>query len=318
MEHSKDRGRSADVPGALGKKAWKDILFRLKDELSRDNVSLVAAGVGFFALLAAFPALTAAVSLYGVFADPQDINEVVGALAGVVPGDVREVIDEQLTALEQRSTETLSIGALVGVLIALWSARKGMTAVIAACNIAYDEYESRGFFRQLGLSLAFTVGAVVFFVLTVLLAAGVPVVAQVAFGESTVAEVVSAARWPLLWLLVVLALAVIYRYAPSRDKPRWRWVTWGSAIAATLWVLGSVAFAIYVENFGNYDEAYGSIGAVVVLMMWLYLSGFVVVLGAEINAEMEHQTTRDTTVGPREPMGERDAHVADTIGRATK
>jgi len=311
------RGRYADRPAEIPAPGWRDVLVRVKDELSHDNVSLIAAGLALYAVLAAFPGLAAAVSLYGLFSSPQQIAGQIQGVAGVLPQDVTEILRTALQDISSRQGQTLGVGAIVGFLVALWSARKGIVALMAATNIAYDEEEQRGFFRQIFVSLAFTVGAVLGFVLVVLLAVAAPL-AMEALGLGGAALVaLSALRWVVLWTLVVLALAVVYRFGPDRTRPKWRWVSWGSVIAATLWLVGSLLFTLYVRNFGAYGETYGALGGVVVLLLWFYLSGYVVVLGAEINSEMEHQTSRDSTEGPVKPMGQRGAYAADTLGRKT-
>jgi membrane protein len=190
-----------------------------------------------------------------------------------------------------------------------------MAALIQACNAAYDERESRGFIHRLMLSLVFTAGAIVYFSVTSAIAIGVPLVLDSWIESGAVALIGAALRWPLLWLFVLFGLAVIYRFAPARTPARWRWLTWGSAIAASLWVAGGIAFEAYVRTIGTFEQTYGTLGGVVVLLLWLYLSGFVVILGAEINSELEHQTRRDSTIGPEKPMGQRGAYVADTLGR---
>ncbi len=310
------RGREARRPREIPSRGWLDIALRVKNDVSRDNVSLVAAGLALYALLAVFPALAAALSLYGLFASPDQIAGQVESLAGALPEQVTGIVGSRLQNLASQQGGALGVGAVIGFVIALWSARKGITALMTATNIAYKEEEQRSFLRQLLVSLAFTVGAVVAFVGMVLVAVAVPVVLQ-AIGLGGVLEsLVAVLRWVLLWLLMVLGLSVVYRYAPDRDPAQWRWVNWGSAAAATLWIVGSVLFGVYVRNFGSYGETYGSLGGVVVLLLWFYLSGFVVVLGAEINAEMERQTRKDTTRGGQEPMGRREAHAADTLGES--
>jgi membrane protein len=311
---STDRGREARTPKEVPGSGWTDVAVRVKNEISRDNVSLVAAGLALYALLAAFPALAAALSIYGMVASPEQVASQVQALAGVLPQQAADILTNQLQNLARKQGGALGFGAIVGILLSLWSARKGMTALMTATNIAYDEQEERGFFKQILVSLAFTVGAVIGFVVVALVAVAVPLFLESLGMAGGLQILLSALRWVLLWFLIVLGLAVVYRYAPDRDEPRWRWVTWGSAIAATLWIVGSVVFSLYVRNFGSYGETYGSLGGVVVLLLWFYLSGFIVVLGAEINAELEHQTRRDTTEGRQRRMGNRDAYVADTVG----
>lgn len=312
-EHT-GRGRQAERPGEIPGRGWFDVAMRVKDELSTDNVSLIAAGLGLYALLAVFPALAAMISLYGMFASPEQAASQVESLAAVLPQQGADILKQQLQDLTRKQSGALGFGAVLGILLALWSASKGMTALMAACNIAYDEREERGYFKQLLVAFAFTLAAVLGFIIVVLIAIGVPIVLE-AIGLGSFAQFLLAGlRWVLLWLFAVLGLAVLYRFAPDRNEPKWRWVSWGSAIAATVWIVASVLFSIYVRNFGSYGETYGTLGGVVILLMWFYISGYIVVLGAEINSELEHQTARDSTVGEPEEMGRRDARVADTLG----
>jgi membrane protein len=308
------RGREAERPRDIPARGWRDVLVRVKKETSTDNVSLIAAGLALYALLAVFPALAAAVSLYGLVSSPDQIASQIQNLAGVLPQQAADILRNALQNLASQQGQALGVGAILGILVALWSARKGMVALMTATNIAYDEEEERGFFRKLLVSLAFTIAAVVGVVLVVLLAVAVPLALQALGLPDIVQAAFSVLRWVVLWFLVVFALAVVYRFAPDRDEPKWRWVTWGSGIAATLWLVGSLLFSLYVQNFGSYGETYGALGGVVVLLLWFYLSAFIVILGAEINAELEHQTRRDSTKGPPEQAGERGAQVADTVG----
>jgi membrane protein len=313
-----DRGREADRPRDIPKGGWRDVLVRVKDRVSEDNVSLIAAGLALYALLAIFPALAAAVSVYGLVASPDQVASQVEAMSGMLPDDAREIIGGQLETLAGQSGGALGFGLVAGLVVSLWSARQGMTAMMAATNIAYHEREERTFLRQLLISLTLTLGAVVAFVLVVLLAVVTPIVLGVLGLGGPLETLLAGLRWVVLWFLVVLGLTIVYRYAPDRDKPQWRWVSWGAAIAATLWLIGSLLFALYVQNFGTYGETYGALGGVVVMLMWFLLSGFVVVIGAEINAELERQTRRDTTAGRPRRMGRRGAHAADTLGRDSR
>ena len=313
-EQESGRGRHAERPTQITAAGWRDVAMRVKEQFTKDNVSLVGAGVGLYGLLALFPALAAAVSLYGIFASPEQVADQMEVLTDVLPEQGAEIIGGQLENLTQTGGGALGFGLIVGFLVALWSARQGMTALMIATNIAYNEQETRSFVKQLLVSLALTLGAVVGFVVIVLLGVVTPVaLAFVGLGD-TLEGLLAVLRWAVLWVLVVLGISVIYRYAPDRAHPQWRWVNWGSAIAATLWLLGSLAFALYVSSFGAYGETYGAIGGVIVLLLWFYLSGVVVVLGAEINAELEHQTAYDTTQGDPHPMGQRGAEAADTLG----
>lgn len=312
--HRSARGRDAERPAEIPPRGWVDILWRVWLELGRDNAALIAAGLALYALLATFPALVAALAVYGFFASPAEAAEHAAALFRVMPPDAAALFRDRLEALAAREQQALGVGAVASLLVALWSARRGMLALIIATNIAYEEPDRRGWFHRLLLSLGFTIGAVLCFVVVVALAVAAPFSVEMAdLGRGAEISLL-AARWALLWVFLVLALAVIYRFGPHRATARWRWVTWGSAMAATLWLVGSGLFSLYVRNFGSYGETYGALGGVVVLLLWFFMSGYVVVLGAEINAELEHQTARDSTTGPEQPMGERGAHVADTLG----
>lgn len=312
-----DRGRHARTPSEIPKRGWLDIAMRVKDEVAKDNVSIIAAGLALYALLAIFPALTAAVSIYGLFSSPEQISSHMEAFAGVLPGDAAQILQSQLEALSNQR-QTLSFGLVFGLLLALWSSRKGMVALMQATNMAYDEPETRGFFKQILVSLLFTVGAVIGFLIVLLLAVAIPVVLNyLPLGRA--AEItILAARWALLWLIAVFGMAIVYRFAPDRHEAKWKWLSWGSGIAATLWLIGSLLFALYAQNSASYGKTYGALGGVVIMLLWFYLSGYALVLGAEINSEMERQTKEDTTEGPRKPMGERGAFAADTVGPGYK
>jgi membrane protein len=286
-------------------RGWKDIVARTAAEAKSDQLTLLAAGVAFYGLLALVPALIALVSIYGLLADPANIARHVGDLLGAAPGEVRDLVREQLGSITGRSDSRAGIGAAVGIVIALWSASSGMKHLLDALNAAYDEDEGRGFIRVRGLSLLFTAGAVAF-----LLAAffGVAIV------PALVDNPVGLIRWPLLAIAFAAALAVLYRYGPSRDTPEWRWTSPGAVVATVVWLAGSGLFSLYVTHLGNYGETYGSLGSVVVVLLWLFLTAAAVILGAELDAELERQTRYDTTEGTDRPMGQRDAEAADTLG----
>jgi membrane protein len=311
------RGREARTPAQIPARGWWDIAMRVKREMTTDNVSIIAAGLALYALLAVFPALTAAVSIYGLFASPTEISQHLNEVTATLPQDGARILENQVQDLAQRP-QTLGIGAIVGILLALWSARQGMVALMTATNVAYDQDETRGFFKQLFVSLAFTVGAVLGFLAVVLLGVIVPVgLSFIPLGPATEA-VVLGARWVMLFGVAIVGLAIVYRFAPDRREAKWKWVTPGSFIAAFLWLGGSLLFALYVRNWGNYGNTYGTLGGVVVLLLWFYLSGYVVILGAEINSELERQTRHDTTEGSPQPMGRRGAYSADTVGPSAR
>jgi membrane protein len=308
------RGRTATRPGEIPRAGWRDIFARVKAEIGSDHVSLVSAGLAMYALLAVFPGLTAAVSIYGIFATPTDVIDHIKVFAGIMPPGTWDLLAKQLQTLTQQGSGSLSATAIGGIIVALWSARSAMASLMTATNIAYSEREKRGFFTQTFLSLGFTLGAIVAFLLLLAIGVAIPVVLSVLGTQEWIRVLVAIVRWAVLWFIVVLGLSVIYRYAPARKPARWHWVTWGSAVAATLWLAMSLVFALYVSMFGTYGKTYGALATGVVLLMWFYLSSFAVVLGAEINAEMERQTLRDTTEGPEAPLGQRGAYAADTVG----
>jgi membrane protein len=308
------RGRAAERPQDIPARGWWDIAIRVKKEMSEDNVDIIAGGLALYALLAVFPALAAAVSIYGLFASPAEIAGHLQQVATTLPEDATKILQQQLSKLSEHPQETLSFGILIGIVLALWSARKGMVALMTVTNVAYDEEEQRGFFKQLFVSLAFTIGAVIGFLAVLLLGVAVPLALSLVPLGSAAEIALLVVRWILLFAVAVLGLAVVYRFAPDRTRAQWRWVTPGSLVAATLWLIGSALFALYVRNWGSYGETYGALGGVVVLLMWFYLSGYIIILGAEINAELERQTKRDTTTGEPKPLGSRGAYSADTVG----
>ena len=311
-----DRGRKAVSPSEIPAKGWLDIGKRLLQEFGNDRVLLVAAGVTFYAILALFPAIGALVSIYGLVADPATINEQLASLQGVMPGGALDIVGEQVKRIAAKGGGTLGFTAAFGILVSIWSANGGMKAIFDALNIVYDEKEKRNFFWLNLRSLSFTAGALLFVVLALVGIIVVP--AALAFlNLGSMEWVISLARWPILLLVVLGSLALLYRYGPSREAAKWRWVTWGSAVAGFLWVVVSALFSWYVSSFGNYNETYGSLGAIIGFMTWIWISTTIVLLGAELNAEMEHQTAADTTTGRPEELGARKAKVADTVAAST-
>lgn len=308
------RGREARTPYQIPKRGWRDVLLRTKDQVIADNLSLVSAGVAFYALLAVFPGLAAVVSLYGLLNTGTDVVHQFENLAVLMPTEARPVLLDQVRALAESSHAALGFTVAGGVLLALLSTMKGMKAIITALNIAYNEREKRGFIRLNLVAFGLTIAAVVFMVVMLALVVAVPAVIAFLQLQGWLSDLVSFLRWPVLLFAVLAALSALYHFAPSRNEPRWHWVSWGALTATLLWLLVSVGFSIYVANFGNYNKVYGSVGALVILLMWFYISAYAVLLGAELNAEMEHQTKVDTTVGASKPLGQRRAYVADTIG----
>jgi membrane protein len=310
------RGRQATSPWQIPWLGWKDILWRAYKKMNDDRLLAVAGGVVFYALLAIFPAVTAFVSLYGLVADASTIDQHLSLAAGILPSGAVDILHEQLTRLTSNRTSALSFGFVFGLLFALWSANSGTKAVIDGLNVAYEETEKRSFIRLNLVSLIFTLGAF----LTLTLAVGAVVVLPIMLkyiGLGAFADaLVRILRWPALLAFVILGLAILYRYGPSRREARWAWLSVGSVAAAFGWLVASALFSWYLANFGTYNATYGSLGAAVGMMMWMWISMIVILLGAQLNAEIEHQTARDSTVGPDKPLGRRGAIKADSIGTA--
>jgi membrane protein len=310
------RGRSADKPSDIPAPGWKDILLRVYRDIGEDRVIALAAGVTFYSILALFPAIAALVSLYGLFADPASIATHLERLSGILPDGALQVIGDEIQRIASRGSATLGVTFVVGLATALWSANAGMKSIFDALNIVYDEEEKRSFIRLNAISLLFTIGAIVF----VLVAIGVTVVLPLVlnfFGVTALAEfALRFMGWPALLLVVMLVLALLYRFGPSRARPKWRWISWGGASAAVLWLIASILFSWYAANFGSYSKTYGSLGAAIGFMVWIWLSTIVVLVGAELNAEIEHQSARDTTTGAPKPFGSRGARMADEVGPA--
>lgn len=304
-------GRGATSPTDIPAAGWKLVLLRTKEQVKSDNVTILAAGVAFYLMLALVPTLAAAVSLYGLVADPSQVAEQVNEFSAALPRDAEQLLEEQLESITAGSTTGLGVRFVIALVLALWSASKGAKAMIEATNVAFDEDETRGFLRLRLLALAFTVGGIVVMVGGLAMIAVFP---RIGGDEGSTGRLVATiVRWPLLAVAMMVALAALYRFAPDRADPRWRWVSPGAAVSTLLWLAGSGLFALYADRFGNFNKTYGSLGAVVVLMLWLFLTGFIVILGAELNAEAERQTAYDTTTGRSQPLGGRDAYAADTV-----
>ena len=309
------RGRDARSPAEIPKRGWRDVALRVKERMSRDRLSIIAAGVAFYALMAVFPALAALVAIYGLAFDPQQVSAQVAWLGSALPKEAADILVGQLKDLVQTDSTALGIGAVVGVLLAVWSTSSGVRTVMDALNVAYDEEERRGTIKFYAIALFLTLAALAGMAILIALIVAIPVGAKF-LGLGPAAELAaSIVRWPIVALWVMFGLAVLYRFGPSRRQPRWAWVSHGAVIATVLWLVGSVLFSIYVTYFASYNKTYGSAGAVVILLTWFLLSSYVVLIGAEINAESERQTRRDTTIGGQRPLGERGAHAADTVGR---
>jgi membrane protein len=317
--HSADesgRGRLASTPTEIPARGWKDILLRVYSNISEHRILALAAGVTYYSLLAIFPALAALVAIYGLFSNPASIAKHLDQLGGFLPGGAIELAHEQLTRVSSKGGQTLGWTFIVGLAISLWSANAAMKSLFDTLNIVHGEQEKRSFIKLNVISLGFTLAGIAFVLLSLGAVVVVPVVLNYLDLSNFADLLVRIARWPAMFVVLALALACIYRFGPSRTAPRWRWVTWGSVIATVLWIVASLLFSWYAAKFGTFNATYGSLGAVIGFMTWLWISAIVILLGAEIDAEMEHQTARDTTEGAPKPMGARGAEMADTVGAA--
>ena len=311
------RGRSADAPTHIPLRGWKDILWRIYEDIGKHRLLLAAAGVTFYAMLAVVPAITALVSLYGLFAKASTINSHLSFIAGMMPASAYELISDQITRIASNNDGKLTLAFAIGLGVALWSANAGIKSIFDALNIVYDEDEKRNFIKLNLISLAFTLAAVVALLVAIGAVVALPLVlAYLGFVAEQQAGFLPLLRWPALFILVMLGLALLYRFGPSRKDAEWRWVSVGSMFASFAWLAISALFSWYLSKFADYNATYGSLGAVIGLMMWIWLSVTVILIGAELNAEIEQQAARDTTVGRGKPLGARGAVMADTVGEA--
>jgi membrane protein len=312
------RGRQANTPEQIPPRGWRDILWRVICSMSENRILSTSGGVAFFALLAIFPAIGAIVSLYGIFADTSTVSEHIALLGGILPFGILEIVAEQIRLVAKQQNETLGAAFLIGLLIAIVSANSGMAALFDALNVVYDEREKRNVVQLYSTTFLFTLAGIVFVILALIGLVIMPLALKF-IGLATATEtLISVLRWPVLLVTVGVSLAFLYRYGPSRRDAKWRWVTWGSIGAAILWIAASMLFSWYVATFDSYNRVYGSLGAGIGFMVWLWISAVIVLLGGEVNAEMEHQTARDTTKGRPKPLGSRGAMMADHVGKAKR
>jgi membrane protein len=313
-----NRGRDADSPAQIPSQGWRDIFWRVFWSVSENRILSTSGSVAFFALLAIFPGIGAIVSLYGLFADPSKIGEHIGMLGVILPFGVLEVVAEQIRLVTNQQTKTLGAAFVVGLLIAFFSANSGIAALCDALNVVYGEREKRSIVQLYTTTFLFTLAGIVIVILALLGMVVTPLVLEFIGLTSATEILILVIRWPLLLMTVGLSLAFLYRYGPSRKDAKWRWVTWGSVFAALFWIAASMLFSWYVATFDSYNRIYGSLGAGIGFMIWLWISAVIVLLGGEVNAEMEHQTARDTTEGRPKPLGSRGATMADHVGKAQR
>ncbi|MER2269113.1 YihY/virulence factor BrkB family protein [Methylobacterium oxalidis] len=303
---------NADEPSAISSSGWGSILRRLSRSLKRDDIWLRAAGVAFYTVLAAIPALVVPVSLHGLIADPAAVRDSIKMLGGLLPVETSQFLADQMQGVAASSKVNLGAGLGGATLAALWSGRSGASAIIAAINMAYGEREQRSFMRRERVALTVGLITLLFVSLAFVLIALLPLAVAALPVTPEQSTLIMLGRWPALAVLMMVGLSLLYRFAPCRRRAKWRWVSAGSVVASVLWLSGSAAFSFYVERIASYNQTFGTLGAVMLLLTWLFLSAFSVLLGAELNAELERQTTSDTTEGVDRPQGRRGAAVADT------
>ena len=311
-------GRSADTPGQSAQAplqippaGWRQVLVRVFHGISEDRITTISGGVTFFVLLAMFPGLAGLISLYGLFADSSTVAQHLNSLNGILPEGGMQIVRDELQQLTSQPHQKLGFATAASLAVSLWSANGGIKATFEGLNAAYEEHEKRSFITLNAISLAFTLGAIAFVIVSLLMITVVPMVLSFV-GLEGLSEIVDYARWPALLVIAGFMIAVIYRFGPSREHAQWRWISPGSSFAAVTWIAASLLFSWYTAHFGSYNKTYGSLGAAVGLMTWIWISTMVILIGAKLNAELERQTETDTTVGAPEPEGRRGAKMADT------
>lgn len=316
-EADEGRGRNADRPTEIPARGLKDVFWRLYQALSEDRVMLIAAGVTYYLLLAIFPAVSVLVSLYGFFSDPAAIADRISFLSSVMPPDALNIFLDQLRALASTEKATLSVGLAGGIALALWSANNGMKALFEAMNVAYAENEKRSLLKLNLVSLGFTLGALLLLVVVIFAMGVVPAVLTYLWLGGFTEAIIRFVRWPAMLIFVGAGIVILYRFGPSREPAKLRWLTWGAVFTAVAWLASSLAVSYYLANVADYNATYGTLGATIGFMVWTWISVVIVIVGAEINAELEHQTTKDSTTGRAKPLGSRGAYMADTVGKSS-
>lgn len=308
------RGRHAEVPIDIPRRGWSDIVWRMLRAARRDRITILAASVAFYALLALFPTIAAVISLWGLLFDPLQAGQQLYEISRFMPPDAANLIDQQAQQVVENTESGNGMTALVGLLIAMFIASKAVGVLVIGLNVVYGEQEKRPLLLRGVVLVLLTFGLIGMTLVSLGFIAIVPAVVDSLMIEPPVDRALKWLRWPALLVIMSLLIALLYRYAPYRRSAQWRWLSYGTILATLLWLLGSGGLSLYVRYFSSFSELYGSLGAVIALMMWFWMSAFVVLLGAEVNSEMERQTYTDTTVGEERPLGNREAFAADTLG----
>lgn len=318
MEHvgirsARDRGRYSYWPFQIPLRGWRDVILRTYGAFRDNNTGLIAAGIAFYFFLAIFPAIAVMISVYGLIADPAMISDQINLLANILPAEVIDLLTGQAFKIVSSDDGALSLGLMISLLLTLFASSKGAKALISALNISYKQVETRNLLKLNLLAMGLTFFVVIMALIALGAVAILPAAIQI-LNLGGISEQLMLARWPFLAFIGLIVLQTLYRYGPDRKHAKWRWLSLGSVLAALIWLAVSALFSWYVSSFGKYNETYGALGAVAVLMMWLWLSSVALLIGAEFDASLELQTSRDSTIGPDKPIGQRGAYVADTIG----
>ena len=307
-------GRAANSPSEIPARGLRDVLWRVYSEVLADRVTLIAAGATYYIVLSIFPGMGVLVSTYGLLTDPSDLAKQMGFISDVLPPGAFDILLPQLEALAHKGQTELSFAFAASILVAFWSATSGVKALFDAMNVAYGEAEKRGFVRLNLLAFGFTLAAIVAVVLLIAIIGIIPAILEALYLEQWAETLGKVARWPFVLVITGTATMIIYRYGPSREDAKLRWLTWGTAFSTVAWAITTVGFSIYLLNFATYNATYGTLGALIAFMVWIWFSIVILIVGAELNAELEHQTKCDSTTGTPLPMGERGAVMADTLG----
>lgn len=302
-------------PHQFSLKDWWVIGKRSYAEIDEDNVAIVSAGIAFFSMLAIFPMITAGLSIYGMFADPVAAQQQLNAIAEPFPPDVWSLINDQVQSVIGSSNKAIGWKIILGIIASLWASGAGIRAMVRGLNIAYGEVDRRNVFVKTGMGLIFTLGTVMMMLISLTVIIGVPAALALLRFDGEVASLAKILPWSFLLFAFMVGCTILYRYGPNRRPAKLRWVIPGAIFATVAWLVISMCFSKFVSAFGTYNKTYGSLGAVIVLLVWLWLSNFIVMMGAEINGEMERHTDQDTTRGPDRPIGQRGAAMADYEAR---
>ncbi|WP_373072897.1 YihY/virulence factor BrkB family protein [Zeaxanthinibacter enoshimensis] len=305
-------------PSEISGSGWWDIIKRIKEQLSNDHAEIVAAGIAFYFFLAIFPAIAAFVSIYSLIIDPALMNQQLSSLQGTLPSQAFGLIRDVITSVSQQSQQALGWSIVLSILFSLWSANKGTTAIFKGLNIAYHESDDRSFLKRKAITLGITFLSIVIGILSLAVIIAFPSYLSGLNLTGLLEVLAGVLRWVVLGFVIMMGLSFLYKIGPDRDNPEFRWVSPGAITATLLWLLGSLLFTWFVNNFGNFGNTYGGFASVIILMLWFFLTAFIILLGAEINAETEHQVRKDSTIGEDEPLGQRGAHYADRVASGDK